>query len=247
MLLLAGDAARDRGVLMRARLEQLDRDNPVPVLVITPPELGGMATQPLPRHVGYLAPSGGVSECAKRVQALLELFAEEGLASCSLQQLADTVSSRVKAAQAEGAKPAAAGGRAAGAPKPTTEPVVTATRSQTAEREPTSGLGAVSSSSSKEHPAAASSAATDSRKDAESTAPGSSETAAASSSNAKPTTAEKDQTAAASSSNTKPTTAAKDETAAVGGANLEPTASAADLAYLWPVSMSRTASQSPVT
>jgi hypothetical protein len=121
LVVVAGDAARDRGLSIRSRFEQENKENPLPVLVILAPELGGLALQPLPRHVGYLAPTGGVNECAKRVQALFELFMDVGLTNCSLQQLADTVSSK--------GKPAANGDVA-----PAAEPTATPAK---AERKPT--------------------------------------------------------------------------------------------------------------
>ncbi|HKP60519.1 MAG TPA: hypothetical protein VJV78_27520, partial [Polyangiales bacterium] len=92
LMLLAGDAANDRGAAVLGQLGQ------APALVICAPEVAGLAPQtPTPRHVGYLPPEGGVTECARRVRALIELFSEEGLATCSMQQFADTVSSRAQA------------------------------------------------------------------------------------------------------------------------------------------------------
>jgi hypothetical protein len=88
LIVLAGDAAHDRGAALISKLAQ------VPLLVICAPELGGLTPQTPPRHIGYLSPEGGVTECARRVRAVVGLFAEEGLATCSMQQFADTVSSR---------------------------------------------------------------------------------------------------------------------------------------------------------
>ena len=93
LIVLAGDAANDRGAAVIAQLAQNSRESTgLPVLVICAPELGGLTPQTAPpRHVGFLSPEGGMGECARRVQAVVQLFVDEGLASCSLQQLVDTV------------------------------------------------------------------------------------------------------------------------------------------------------------
>jgi hypothetical protein len=107
LILLAGDAAQDRGV---AQLAQLAKGAPrAPVLVICAPDHAASMPQATARHVALLTPEGGVAECARRVRAAIELFVEEGLAHCSFQQLVDTVapstklapSSTATAAQAE--------------------------------------------------------------------------------------------------------------------------------------------------
>ncbi|HET6332499.1 MAG TPA: hypothetical protein VFG30_04770, partial [Polyangiales bacterium] len=127
LIVLVGDAASDRGVAVLAQLTRVSADTLVPVLVICAPELGGVISQPPPRHVGFLSPEGGVAECARRVQAVVQLFMEEGLATCSLQELADTVAPRPKqkptdvaskasvaGAVEQGAKPVPVGATSAG-------------------------------------------------------------------------------------------------------------------------------------
>jgi hypothetical protein len=97
LIVLAGDAAQDRGATVLAQLAQ-GVEPRVPVLVICAPNHAGLTSQPMARHVALLTPEGGITECARRVRAVVELFAEEGLAHCSFQQLADTVAPGVRLA-----------------------------------------------------------------------------------------------------------------------------------------------------
>jgi len=95
LIVLAGDAAQHRGATVLAALAQADNAS-LPVLVICAPLLDDTVSQQAPRHVGFLAPEGGMSECARRIRTILELLVEEGLVTNSLQQLTTTASARAK-------------------------------------------------------------------------------------------------------------------------------------------------------
>lgn len=103
LIVLAGDVARDRG---KAMLAKLTSESPIATVVIATPELGGLTVQMMPRHVAFLGLEGGTGECARRIRSLAELFAEEGLATCSLQQLVDTVAPRTKPGASAATTPA---------------------------------------------------------------------------------------------------------------------------------------------
>jgi hypothetical protein len=109
LIVLAGDAAHDRGAAVIARLPQMKGKAPVPVLVLCAPESDGASPEPAQRHVGFLSPEGGIGECTRRVRVVIELFMEVGLGACSLQQLTDTAAPRPKPSRsATGPSPAAA-------------------------------------------------------------------------------------------------------------------------------------------
>lgn len=98
LIVLAGDAAQDRGKAMLAKLAGDPAGTPISTLVIAAQDLGGLTVQPAPRQIAFLGLEGGTTECARRVRLVAELYFEAGLATCSLQQLVDTVAPQLKQA-----------------------------------------------------------------------------------------------------------------------------------------------------
>jgi tetratricopeptide (TPR) repeat protein len=145
LIVLAGDAAQDRGKVMLAQLASAAADATIATLVIAPPDLGGFAFQPTPSHVAFLGLEGGTSECARRILVLAELYLEEGLATCSLQQLADTVAPQVKPPATPARAPASAGSAAKVASAVATQKLATTPATQQRPRAQTGATSVVSS------------------------------------------------------------------------------------------------------
>lgn len=120
LVVVADDAVRDHGAAVLSQLQSGQGSAAVPVLLICAPrrDAGSQAA----RHVGYLSPTSGVKECARRVRALTEQLVGDGLAAESFQQRVDALTVRT---QSLATPPTAANHNAA--PKPAVAKRVTAT------------------------------------------------------------------------------------------------------------------------
>lgn len=122
-IVLAGDAARDRGAAVLAQRAQAGDDS-TPVVVICAAQPGGaLPRPPSARHIAYLTPEGGVKECARRLKALVDAFTSEGLATRSLEQLLSRAAEARAPDPAAPATPLAPEQRVLGSMQPPTRPL----------------------------------------------------------------------------------------------------------------------------